>query len=145
MERIGNDRIVDPFFRRVKGSDRIVDPLLTKGLGSDCRSKKKRIGHISGKEKIWRWNCQNCILWTGSGGVGEGREKCTLIIERSKTNHFDNCPWKLNDIKLLVEMKLISDILKEICVIFLFEGISRPVGLDVLWVRVFSFRYVLVC
>ena len=97
------------------------------------------------KEKSWRWNCQNCILWTGSGGVGEGREKCTLIIERSKTNHFDNCPWKLNDIKLLVEMKLISDILKEICVIFLFEGISRPVGLDVLWVRVFSFRYVLVC
>ena len=97
------------------------------------------------KEKSWRWNCQNCMLWTGSGGVGEGREKCTLIIERSKTNHFDNCPWKLNDIKLLVEMKLISDILKEICVIFLFEGISRPVGLDVLWVRVFSFRYVLVC
>ena len=65
----------------------------------------------------------------GSGGVGEGREKCTLIIERSKTNHFDNCPWKLNDIKLLVEMKLISDILKEICVIFLFEGISPgPLG-----------------
>ena len=31
-EMIGNDRIVDPFFRRVKGSDRIVDPLLTKGL-----------------------------------------------------------------------------------------------------------------
>ena len=40
-KRIWNDRIVDPFFRRVKGSDRIVDPLLTKGSGSDRRSKKK--------------------------------------------------------------------------------------------------------
>ena len=40
-ERIENDQIVDPFFRRVKGSDRIVDPLLTKGLGSDRRSKKR--------------------------------------------------------------------------------------------------------
>ena len=40
-KRIGNDRIVDPFHRRVKGSDRIVDPLLTKGSGSDRRSQKK--------------------------------------------------------------------------------------------------------
>ena len=53
-DRIGKDRIVDPFLRRVKGSDRIVDPLLTKGSGLDRRSEK-----IGSSTSLSRSRCSN--------------------------------------------------------------------------------------
>ena len=45
-KRIGNDGIVDPFFRRVKGSDR--RSTFDKRIGIGSYIQKKRIGHISG-------------------------------------------------------------------------------------------------